>query len=291
MSRALLAAGAALLVLAAPAPAAELHVGIPGRYFTPASLQAVAGDSVVWHNGSSEPHDVQGERVGPGEEIGRDFPEPGRVPYVCVLHPSMTGSVDVVPIALAGPVAPPAAGEPLVLDGRAPAGTGSVTVERDGVAAATVVPGPDGTFRYAAPAQSGTYRAVGDRGASPDVRIDVAERVDVGLRALFGRRFTTLRITTTPVRPGATVLLELWSRERFAWRRSTKATLDPRGATTLTLERRIRRRARVVLLAPDGRRVATSRQAFTWKLKHAPAGPPAPPPPHHHHGPHNARNR
>lgn len=283
MRRALLvAAGAAGLFAApAPAPAATLHVAIPGRYFMPANLLAVAGDSVVWHNRSSEPHDVQGERVEPGEEIGRDFPEPGVVPYVCVLHPSMTGSVEVVPIALAGPAAPPARGEALVLTGRAPAGTGAVTIERDGAALATAAPGAHGGFRWEAPAESGTYRAVGERGASPPVRIDAADRVDVGLAASYGRRFTRLRVTTTPVRPGAKVILELWSRERFAWRRSTVATLDARGATTLTLERRIRRRARVVLLDAEGRRVAVSRQAFTWRLKHAPAGPPRAP---HHPG-------
>lgn len=280
MSLRFLPAVAVALCVVAPADAATLHVGMPGRYFAPAALEAVAGDSVVWHNTSSEAHDVQGERAGPGEEVARDFPEPGRFDYVCVLHPSMDGSVSVVPVALAGPAAPPALGEALTLRGRAPAGTPFVTVERDGVGVTTLVPATDGTFLYESPAESGTYRAVTDRGTSPDIRIEVADRVEVGVVPRYGKHLTTLRVTTTPVRPGATVLLELWSRERFAWRRSTKATLDPRGATTLTLERKVRRRARVVLLAPDGRRVATSRQAFTWKPKH----PPAPPAPPHHHG-------
>ncbi|HEV2813135.1 MAG TPA: hypothetical protein VGW10_07795 [Solirubrobacteraceae bacterium] len=275
---------AVLLALALTAPATAsaetLHVGIPGRYFAPAELQAVVGDTVTWHNTSGEAHDVAGARVDPGEEIGRTFDQAGRVPYVCVLHPSMGGVVDVVPVLLTAPATLPTRGEPLVLSGRAPAGTPFVALERDGAPVATVPTAPDGTFRYEAPPQSGTYRA----GESPPLRLDVVDRVDVGLLARYGRRFTTLRVTTTPPRPGATVVLQLWSRERFAWRRATKATLDRAGRTTLTLERRVRARARVVLLDDGGREVATSRQAFTWALSRPPrlaASPHGAQPPQH----------
>ena len=183
-------------------------------------------------------------------------------------------------MALHGPPAAPARGEPLVLTGRAPAGTEAVTLERDGAAIARLAAAPDGTFRYEAPAEPGTYTA----GGSPPVRIDVADRVEVGLAARVGRRLTTLTVTTTPPRPGARVLLQLWSRERFAWRRRARATLDGRGRTTLTLERRVRARARVVLLGEEGREVAVSRQAFTWRLSRPPrpaASPHGGPQPQH----------
>lgn len=259
---------ALLIVLALPSPAAAetLHVGIPGRYFLPAELEAVAGDRVTWHNSSSEAHDVAGDRVEPGGEVSMDFPHPTRVSYICVLHPSMSGVVDVVPVSLRGPEAAPARGEPLVLTGRAPAGTASVTLARDGAPVAELPAAPDGTFRYEGPAESGAYAA----GGSPPVRIDVADRVEVGLAAKLGRRFTTLSVMTTPPRPGAAVVLQLWSRERFAWRRRARATLDQRGLTTLTLERRVRARARVVLLDEEGGAAAVSRQAFTWRLSRPP---------------------
>ena len=269
----------AVLALPAPAAAETLHVAMPGRYFMPARLQAVMGDTVVWHNSSSEAHDVAGARVDPGGEISREFPEPGAVPYVCELHPSMDGVVDVVPVALAGPSETPTAGSPLVLSGRAPAGTASVALERDGITAATLTPNADGTFWFEREADTAaTWQAVTDRGASPPIHVDVADAVDVGLTARLGRRLTTLSVTTTPPRPGATVVLRLWSRERFAWRRAKTATLDQHGRTLLRLAAAIRRRARVSLLDPDGRETAVSRQVFTWRLKRPPR--PAPRPQH-----------
>ena len=277
--RAVLAACVALLAASPAASAATLHVGMPGRYFSPAHLQVVTGDTVAWHNSSSEVHDVGGERVEPGGEVRRSFTEPALVPYVCEVHPSMDGSIEVVPVALSGPPETPTAGQPLVLTGRAPAGTSSVTVERDGLAVATLAPAPDGTFRHETTADSGaTWRAVSAGGPSPPVRVDVAEAVELGLTARLGRRLTTLTVTTTPARPGAKVALRLWSRERFAWLRTKTATLDGHGRTLLRIDARVRRRARVSLLAPDGREVAVSRQVFTWRLKR----PPRPPTAHHH---------
>lgn len=279
--RALVLATLAALAAAGPAPAATLHVGIPSRAFVPSHLEAVAGDSVAWHNTSAEAHDVSspgfGARLSPGEDFVQAFPDLGLVAYVCNLHPSMTGVVDVIPVALAGP-AQIARGEELVLDGRAPAGTPSVTVERDGAPVAALAPAEDGTFRYAAPAEStGTWRAVTPAGAGPAVAVRVVDRVSVGLRARLGRRFTTLRVSTTPARPGATVLLQLWSRERFRWLRAQTARLDHQGATTLTLDSRVRRRARVVLLDGGGQQLAISPEALTWRLSRRPRPPAASP--------------
>ena len=279
--RALLLAVVAVLGLPGLAAAETLHVSMPGRYFMPAELQAVMGDTVTWHNASGEAHDVAGARVEPGGEISRAFPEPGAVPYVCELHPSMDGVVDVVPVALAGPPETPTAGSPLVLSGRVPAGTPAVRLERDGILEAELTPNADGTFWFEREAEAAaTWQAVTDRGASPPLHVDVADAVDVGLTARLGRRLTTLTVTTTPPRPGATVVLRLWSRERFAWRRAKTATLDQHGRTLLRLDAAIRRRARVSLLGPDGRVTAVSRQVLTWRLKHTPRPAPAP----HPHG-------
>jgi plastocyanin len=277
MRRAALLALLGLCAAAAPAQAETQHVGIPGRYFLPHDLQVVTGDAVAWHNASHETHDVQGERIEPGGEIVRTFAEAGRFPYVCVLHPSMSGVVDVVSARLTGP-AEIARGEELVLTGRVPPGTPEVTIERDGAPAATVTPGADGTFRYAAPADaSAVYRARTAAGAGPGVAVGVVDRVEVGLRARLGKRLTTLFVQTTPVHPGATVFLQLWSRERFAWRRTQTARLDAHGATTLTVPSRLRRRARVVLLDAAGRRIAVSAEALTWRLSRPPRPPAASP--------------
>jgi hypothetical protein len=109
--------------------------------------------------------------------------------------------------------------------------------------------------------------------------------VRVALAATLGRHHTTLRIATDPVRPGARAILQLYSPERFAWRRVKAGTLDAAGRMTLTLDRRVRRRARVVVLDAQGAPLATSRMVATWRERRR--GPSVPRPPiggHHDHG-------
>lgn len=290
---------AAALVPAAPAGAETLTVTTPSRVFSPPQLQVVVGDTVRWSNTGNESHDVQAldgsfasAAFGPGAEFSASFDGTGPRPYVCVLHRSqMTGQLDVVPVRLDGPAAPLARGEAVRLTGRAPAGTAAVTIERATAggpfaAVARLAPAADGTFAHSEPAQAGAYRAVAPGGASPEVGVKVVDRVRVDLRVTLGRHHTTLRIATDPVRPGARAVLQLYSPERFAWRRVTAGTLDARGRMTLTVARSVRRRARVVVLGDDGRPLATSRMVATWRERRRAGSAPRrrSPSPQHHGG-------
>lgn len=298
--RAQVAACAALAwaLAAVPAPAATLTVGMPGRAFQPPQLTAVAGDTVRWSNTSGEAHDVQAGdgsfgsgSIGPGGAFEHTFPDVGTTPYVCALHRAvMTGEISVVPVALTGPGVPVAVGEEVRLEGRAPAGTAEVVIERaqgsDGfTAVGRVVPAADGTFAHLVrPESPSAFRAVTPRGIGPVVSMAVVDRVRIIVRASRGRRLTTLRIATVPARPGARALLQLYSPERFRWRRVAAGTLDATGRMTLALGAHVRRRARVVVLGRDGTPVATSREVRTWPTRQAPVRrpAPAPPPPHEH---------
>ena len=144
-----------------------LHVGMPGRYFsppTPARRRRRHRDLAQLELGGAR---RPGAAVGPGDEVTRTFAEPGRVPYVCVLHPSMDGVVDVVPVRAERAGRGGAAARRSCSTGARPAGTTAVTIERDGAPVTTVAPGPDGTFRYSAPAEASGVLAGGHRRRAP----------------------------------------------------------------------------------------------------------------------------
>ena len=293
MRRAVAAGAAVAWALATgtgAAAAATLTVGMPGRAFQPQQLTVVTGDTVRWANTSGEAHDVEAAdgsfgsgTIGPGGSFERTFEDEGRRPYVCALHrASMAGEVTVVPVILTGPGVPVAAGEHVTLEGRVPAGSGDAVIERarDGegfTAVARVTPAPDGTFTHTVrPEAASAYRAVTPRGVSPIVSVAVVDRVRAAVRASSGRRLTTLRIATAPARPGATAIVQLYSPERFRWRRVATGTLDADGRMLHTLPSRVRRRARVVVLGADGTPVATSPAVPTWRTRlRAPRRPPA----------------
>ena len=267
------AAAAVAGVAASPALAAEPHhastgprVAMEFAAFDPERIDAVAGDTVTWHNDSVARHTVtaddgsfdSGALFG-GDSYARRFGAPAVVRYHCSVHPSMRGEVDVRRVLLDAPREPAAPGRPFTLTGRAalPAG-GIVSIERDAgadgfvpVAKATV--GGDRAFATSLrPRRTARYRAVAAGEPSPAVRLLVLDRrVSAAVRRGGGGRFV-VRVRVTPRSPHATVVLKLRLRERFGWWPARRATLDHRSRARFVVRPGRRVRARVVLTLRDG---------------------------------------
>ncbi|MBA2529871.1 MAG: cupredoxin domain-containing protein [Euzebyales bacterium] len=81
-----------------PAPAIVTLADIA---FRPGRLRVPAGATVRWRHRDNTAHTVTFDdgtdsgRFARGQSYRRTFDEPGRYPYVCTLHPSMTGVVTV----------------------------------------------------------------------------------------------------------------------------------------------------------------------------------------------------
>lgn len=107
-----------------PVPS-EATVGMAGRTFSPAQTRIAAGGSVTFRNDDDRDHTATGDSfdsgvLSPGSAFNQVFPEPGTFSYMCLIHPDMRGTVEVVaePAASPGPSASPA---PDQLPGDAPA--------------------------------------------------------------------------------------------------------------------------------------------------------------------------
>lgn len=287
---ALLVAAAALLAAATPGAAADaLDVHIPGTFFSPSAISVVAGDTVTWTNDTFTTHTVTADdgsfdsgRLGSGGRFTQTFATPGRYRYYCAIHPFMSGEVDVDAIALHGPGSAVLEGGSAPLAGRAPAGTPWVTIEQQRAGGAwspvtSVQPDAGGVFSARVPAVSGVaYRAAVGTATSPTVTLSLVSGVRLRLTATVGRRATVLRVHTTPAQPGARVVLQLYSREHFAWQPRAVARLDRRSTVRFTLPRGVRQLARAVL--PLGGARSVSAIVRTWRPRDPHAGPPAAPP-------------
>jgi plastocyanin len=249
---------ALLAVAAAPAAADTVQVGIIApNAFVPPLVTAVAGDRVVWHNGTLLEHTVTGPdfdsgHIVPGGNYFHDVATPGTVRYVCTIHAFMVGDLNVVRVLLDGPARPVARNVPVALSGRVAAGVGAVTIEEDegtgfhGVASAPVQDGQfHATVRPAAPA---LYRAVAGPDASPPVQVQVTDKAALRLTPAA----PGLSVVAQPPIPGAQVALQLRLRERFGWWTVARRRLDRRGRASFPRPGRGGVRARVALLAPDG---------------------------------------
>lgn len=261
--RALLPAAAAALALAAPAVArAETAtISMPGKYFDPPRSTVVAGDLVVWRNNDLVSHDVRvaGGQFDSGVMLrftswSQQFDQPGGYPFVCTLHPFMSGNLDVVAATLAAAPDGVLAGEPLSLTGRAPAGTALVGVERSVgggewlATGAGATPDPDGTFSATVPAAEGaSYRVTTPAGPSQVVTPRVTARVDVHIAVSKGRRRTTVDVHAMPAPGGFVATLELYSRWHYRWRSHRTAKLDSGGAAAFRVPASRRSYARVSL--------------------------------------------
>ncbi|MDQ3851368.1 MAG: plastocyanin/azurin family copper-binding protein [Thermoproteota archaeon] len=75
--------------------------------YSPNSIQVSAGTTVTWTNDDAQPHTVtSGENatpdgrfdssiMAPAATFEHTFAEAGEVPYFCILHPNMVGTVSV----------------------------------------------------------------------------------------------------------------------------------------------------------------------------------------------------
>jgi plastocyanin len=274
MTRALLAALAALALAPAAAQAQDHHGGPqPGSAaitigyaaFDPPRVDVLRGDDVRWDNASARRHDVasvDGSFVsgllGAGAAFDRAFAAPGDIAYYCSIHPFMRGTVAVHDLMLHAPAEPAVPGKSFPLHGRTalPAGT-PITIEADeGMGFAPVgstTAGEDGGFAAELrPRASGQLRAVAAGSqASPPVALLVLDRkVTAAGRSRKGR--SVVRVNVTPAGHGGIVVLQLRLRERFGWWPVRHAELDDRGRARFRLPTRRRVRARVVLTLADG---------------------------------------
>ena len=255
-----------------PAAGTGTHaVAIAGRAFTPARVTALEGDSLDWRNNDLMVHNVSASggaifsgSLSRGERFVHRFSDAGAYPYLCTIHPFMTGQVDVHPALLEAAAGSVVAGQAVELHGRAPAG-GAVTIEQrvGGASGFTPVAGMQadsaGRFQGTVRPQATTaYRAVGPRGASPAVTVTVASHLSVSLTARRRGRFTLVRVTARGA-GGATATLQLYSRERFTWLDRRRGRLDAHGRRTFRVRAGLRYHARVVVSGADGVALGTSR--------------------------------
>ena len=298
MRRALLPAAVVLAVAAPSADAIERTVDMPGKFFVPPSLTALAGDTVTWTNSDQFDHDISAlngafdsGHVSPGGRFSHQFTLTGHYAYRCTIHPFMAGSVDVYAFQLLGPTGAISAGSPVTLHGIAPAGTSSVAIEvrRPDLTWApvtAVAPAPDGSFRVrVTPDAPTTYRAVVEAGPSLPLPLRVGAALDTRVTRLKAGRFR-LRATARPAQAGARAALQLYSRERFRWRQVAHATVDRSSRVSFTVSPPGRYAARIVLLngkAGYGPSVGPTRHIGGRGGKRAPRKAPAMPREHHHH--------
>lgn len=75
-------------------------VVVKNSKFDPETLMVKLHDQVVWKNEDTVNHKVKGEGwgnvpIGPGENFTQAFDKAGTYPYICALHPTMTGTIIV----------------------------------------------------------------------------------------------------------------------------------------------------------------------------------------------------
>ena len=255
------------------AAAASVLVSMLSGAFSPAHLDVMTGDRVVWTNASTKTHNIKFEteafnsgRVPPRSGANHDFSVPGVYPYICTIHDGMTGEVGVYPLVLEGPVKRVRRGTSIAFHVRAPEGAGEVRIEADAGAgfAPVAVAGPfegggheghqePGTVHANVVAsETAVYRAAFAGGSSNEVRIEVTDAPDLGVKVRRGRRGTAVvTASANPSTPGARVVLQLKLRERFGWWPVARARLDKSSRARFTVRGHRGAPARVVLVGPD----------------------------------------
>jgi hypothetical protein len=266
------------------AAAMSVLVSMGAGSFSPAHLDVLPGDNVVWRNNSTKTHNVKFDtegynsgRVAPGTGANHVFPVAGVYPYHCTIHDGMVGQVGVYPLVLEGPKGRVRRGRAIGFGVRAPEGAGEVTIEADygtgyvPVAGTShVVPGegheghdsPGELHAEVTASETATYRAVYSGGSSNELRVEVTDAPDVSAGVKRGRRGVAVNVRTAPAAPGSRVVLQLDLRERFGWYPVDRARLDRRSHARFVIRRYGGVRARVVLVGPDWATPLSRSQTF-----------------------------
>jgi plastocyanin len=243
-------------------PAARASIGFAD--VRPTHLDVLTGETVRWTNDSVRAHTVTADDgsfdsggIVASDTFDRTFHDAGVVAYHCALHPSIRGVVGVHPLLLATPQQAAASNREFPLSGRAalPAGA-PVTLEADRGAGftpvATTTVASDGTFvAHVRPGGTATYRAVAEGRQSPPVTLLVLDR-RITFQVRRAHRRVIVRTRVTPAAAGASVVLQLYLRERFGWWPVQRARLDRHSTARFSLPVGRRVAARVLLTLRDG---------------------------------------
>lgn len=96
------APSAAPSVAPSSSPDERVEVDIEGFAFTPATVRVSVGQEIRWRNRDGATHtvtfsgvSVDSGALGNGATFSHAFSAPGTYPYICSIHPSMTGTVIV----------------------------------------------------------------------------------------------------------------------------------------------------------------------------------------------------
>jgi plastocyanin len=256
------------LALTAPRAAAVVQeVGVQFQAFGPSVVDVLPGETVAWSNVSDRRHTVTSDTglfdsgdLQAGDRFTWQFDEPGAFAYHCTVHAGMVGEVDVRRVILGPlPTAAIPAGDRVEVTGRTAAPSAPVQVQRseDGTrftTVATAVPGADGTWTTNVTATTtADYRAVVGDDASQTRRLAVSDR-----KVLLTATRDGVRVTVTPSKPYARIMLQQDERERFGWWPVAVTRLDYVSQASLPLTRH--GRVRALLVDKDGwTPLATSR--------------------------------
>jgi hypothetical protein len=255
------------------AAAMSILVSMGSGSFGPAHVDVLVGDNVAWRNNSTKTHNIKFEtegfdsgRVPPRSGANHQFNVAGLYPYVCTIHDGMTGDVGVYPLVLEGPAKRVRRGTPVALHVRAPEGAGEVRIEADTGAGfqPVAVAGPADGGGHEGHEEPGTvhanvvasetavYRAVFAGGSSNELRIEVTDAPDLGVKVRRVRRgAAVVTASANPSTPGARVVLQLKLRERFGWWPVARARLDRSSRARFSVRGHSGAPARVVLVGPD----------------------------------------
>ncbi|HXJ63857.1 MAG TPA: hypothetical protein VNN79_08895, partial [Actinomycetota bacterium] len=256
-----LACAAALFVLvpagASAGPPAE--VSIEFSDYCPSVLDVLPGETVNWTNVSVRTHTVTSDtglfdsgEVVQGAHFSFVFTDVGAYAYHCIIHPSITGEVDVRRVILGLlPTAVVPAGTPVEFDGRVADTTHPVSIQRrlegaDFTTVGTATPGADGTWKTKLSAEiTADYRALSGADASQTRRLLVSSR-----HVLVRPTRNGVHVTVAPSAPYARFLVETLSRERFGWYPVASGLADYVSQADVRIKGPAR--VRIVLVDKDG---------------------------------------